>query len=362
MFTFKNYLNLPAALLVAASAMSLTSCDNTIYEDLKPCEVKHAVRFQWTRNMLQTDAFSNFVRSVCVYVFDSNDRYVTKFSEAGDRLSMQGYTLPIEGLEPGEYTFVAWCGLENEGTRAESFTVDGLKPGVTTRQEMLCTMRREIHDDGTHHSSEELYDLYHGTAYGVTIYPAESGSMLGDHVYTISLTKDTNSMAVSLININGEPLDINKYSFVIEENNGTLKPDNSVDEDDEMINYHEYDKYQAAGEVESRGFYVSDITRASAPSAMGGGILKLSRLMEDQHCNLSIINNETNEVVYRCTMIDFALRGKVADVQGRFMTDQEYLDSQDKYSLDLHLQNGSWANVSVSINGWTIYESNPELN
>ncbi|MBD5287625.1 MAG: hypothetical protein HDS28_00925, partial [Bacteroides sp.] len=52
-----KYLNLPIFYTLIGAASLFTSCDsNPIYEDLAPCETRHAVRFQWDNNMLSADA------------------------------------------------------------------------------------------------------------------------------------------------------------------------------------------------------------------------------------------------------------------------------------------------------------------
>lgn len=362
MFNVKNLLNWPIACTILGAASMLASCDSAIYEDLPVCEetARHAVKFQWTRNMLGADAFSGNVHSVAVYVFDENDKYVTTFTESGDVLAMQGYTLPIVGLEPGNYTFVAWCGLDNSAeraTRSESFTIDDCIAGKTSRQDLLCTMKRDIYSDGTHHSSEELFDLYHGTAYGVTIY--DDNDLGDDHIYTINLTKDTNNVAIILQNLSGEDIDISKFFFQIEENNGTMKPDNSLDETDEVINYHEYDTFTgtAGVDIDTKG------TRAIENVTTGMALIKTSRLMANKHSMLTIRNSETNELVARLPMIDYALIGKVGDPKGKFMTPQEYLDSQDDYKLTFFLdKNGNWMSAYININAWTIYLQDTDIN
>ena len=355
MFTAKNYLNFASAALMLAASASLTSCDNSfLYDDLPPCqEAKFAVRFYWTKNMIGADGFSNNIRSVDLYVFDENDKYVTCFSERGEILSMQGYTMPLEGLKPGKYNLVAWCGLENEGTRAESFSVNNCVPGQTSRRELFCKLRAETLDDGTHHSSEELYDLYHGTAYEIEIFDPSDKENYSDMVYPISLTKDTNTISVLLQNLSGDDLDITKFSFQLEDNNGTLTNDNELGSD-EVINYHEFETFEgtAGVDIDTRG------TRAIQNVKTGMANIKVSRLMENHMNYLTIRNTEDNHVVGTFPIVQYALLGKFSDA-GREMDDQDYLDSQDTYRLTLFLEKtaGQWMTTQISINSWTIIDN-----
>ncbi|MDE6410547.1 MAG: FimB/Mfa2 family fimbrial subunit [Muribaculaceae bacterium] len=340
-------LNLSVACAVLGAASLLTSCNgNPFYEDLAPCETRHAVRFQWDTNMVGADAFRGNVHSVAIYGFDQNDKLAFHFAEKGDALAMQGYTLPITGVAPGEYTIVAWCGLDNDGTRSESFIVSDTEMGVTTRQELLCRMERDIHDDGTHHSSENLYDLYHGTSYGVQIYAKNDMDHQGDHVYTINLTKDTNNVRIMLQQM-GKDVNVEDFSYRIEEANGTLGCDNEL-QTDETINYEPFNTENGVAGVEE--------TRAGAITNVGIAIadLKMSRLMARRPSMLTIRNSDGSTVL-QIPMTQYALLAK--GYEAETFTDQEYLDRQDNYRLMFFLDSdGNWSSSRIVVNSWTIYK------
>lgn len=356
MFTAKNYLNFAAAALMLAATASLTSCDNSfLYDDLPPCEVKHAVRFQFTNNMEEADAFSNKVHSIDLYVFDENDVFVKSFHEAGDILAMQGYTMALEGLDPGKYTLVVWGGMHNEGTRSESFEiVNDCVPGETKRRDLMCRMDREVRGDGSHHSSEKLFDLFHGTAYEVQIYSPDDTDFLGDHIYPINLTRDTNTVSILLQNLSGNEININDFYFQIEDDNGILTSDNSLGNDD-VINYHECETFegQAGVDIDTRG------TRAIENINTGLANIRVSRLIESHNSYLTIRDGgPEGRQIARLPIIDYALLGKYAD-GGQLMTDQEYLDRQDSYKLTFFLdkQAGQWMTTQIYINSWALVES-----
>ncbi|MDE5808183.1 MAG: FimB/Mfa2 family fimbrial subunit, partial [Muribaculaceae bacterium] len=263
----------------------------------------------------------------------------------------------VPDLEPGDYTLVAWCGLDNsheDATRAESFLVSDTEIGVTTRQELICRMEREIYPDGTHHSSEQLFDLYHGTAYGITIYDPKTLDGEGDHIYTINLTKDTNNVRVMLQQMNKD-VDVNKFTFCIEEANGTLGSDNDLQED-ENINYEPFHTDNGvAGTVEGT-------TRADgAIEGLGVAIadLKMSRLMA-RHKSVLTIKNTDGTRVLQIPMTDYALLAKPFEAEG--FTDQEYLDRQDNYRLMFFLDSqGEWMSSRVYINSWAVINQEGSL-
>ena len=352
MFNVKNYLNWQVACALLGAASLFTSCDNNlIYDDLAPCETRHAVRFQWDTNMVGADAFRGNVHSVAIYGFDQNDKLAFQFAEKGDALAMQGYTLPITGVEPGEYTIVAWCGLDNDGTRAESFIVADTEIGVTTRQELICRMERDIHPDGTHHSAEQLYDLYHGTSYGVKIYAKNDMDHQGDHIYQVNLTKDTNNIRIMLQQI-GKDVNVGDFTFKIEEANGTLGCDNEL-KDDETINYEPFNtKNVVAGMDETRAGAIVNERVAVAD-------LKMSRLMDRRQSMLTIRNNDGTKVL-QVPLRDYALLAKPFEAES--FTNQEYLDRQDNYRLMFFLDSdGAWIEHQILINSWAPYEQNGDL-
>ena len=351
MFNVKNYLNWQVACALLGAASLFTSCDsNPIYEDLAPCETRHAVRFQWDNNMLSADAFRGNVHSVAIYGFDGEDKLAFQFAEKGDALAMQGYTLPITGVAPGEYTVVAWCGLDNDATH-ESFIVTDTEIGVTTREELICRMEREI-EQGQHYSREQLYDLFHGTAYGVRIYENTDMEHQGDHVYNVNLTKDTNTVRILLQQM-GKDVDVNDFTFCIEEANGTLGSDNELQED-EVINYEPFHTENGVAGVEE--------TRAGAINQVGVATadLKMSRLMARRQSVLTIKNSDGSRVL-QIPMTQYALLAKPYEAEG--FTDQEYLDRQDSYRLMFFLDSeGNWASSRIVVNSWTIYKLPTQLN
>ena len=354
MFTVKNYLNLTAACLLLGAASMFTSCDNNPFnEKLPPCESnRHGIRFQFDNNMMGVDAFSKKVHSVKIFGFDKDDKLAFEFAEKGDALAMQGYTLPLDGVAPGEYTIVAWCGLDND-TRSESFIVSDTEIGKTTREELICRMEREI-ENGQHFSREQLYDLFHGTAYGVVIYPEKDTAHSGDNIYTVNLTKDTNDVRILLQQMNKD-VNVDDFSFSIEDANGTLASDNSL-EDDEDIHYEPFHTASGIAGV------IDEATRADgAIEGLGVAVadMKMSRLMA-RHKSVLTIKNSDGSRVLQIPMTDYALLAKPFEAEG--FTDQEYLDRQDNYRLMFFLDSqGEWLSTRLYINNWAIVNQDGSL-
>lgn len=357
MFTVKNYLNYAGVCALLGAASMFTSCDS-FYEDLAPCDTppRHGIRFVFTNNIVGADAFSTQVRSVAVYGFDSNDKLAFYIHEKGDALAMQGYTLPLEEkLEPGNYTLVAWCGLENEGTRSESFTISDNEIGVTTRQELLCRMEREVRIDGTSHSSQDLYDLFHGTAY-IEVYDEDEFKNGEDEVYTISLTKDTNRVKIILQSLSGEDLDVNDFYYTIEDSNGLLSSENDLEDDDEIV-YHPYNRENGTATIDLDPQTRAAVVNNTIPMVD----ITMSRLMARRQSWMTIQDKTNdNNTILRIPLTDYATL--VKGNYNRIMTDQEYLDAQDNYVLMFFLdKDRSWLSTRIVVNSWTVYTQPADL-
>lgn len=347
-----KFLHTLAAIIIIATTATLTSCDSTIYEDLEPCEVSHGLRFIWDHNMLFADAFAGNVSSVAVYGFDSHsDKLAWIRTEKGDRVSMNGNTLTLTDVPAGDYNVVAWCGLTNDGKRPESFVPAEMQIGKSTRQELYCRMEREIREDGSHHSSSDLYDLYHGTAYGVKIYDGNTTTENRNHIYDVKLKKDTNRVRIILQQLSGNDLDVENFTFTIKESNGLLGHDNRLMEDEE-VTYHPHSTLSGIAGVDTDPKDVDLGSRANTNVRVAIADLTISRLMADRKSTLTILNDEGERVV-RVPLTDYALL--VKDNYRRPMTDQEYLDRQDSYTLTFFLdKNGEWAAASIIINQWAV--------
>ena len=56
----------------------------------------------------------------------------------------------------------AWCGLQNDGEREESFSVPEARVGETRMEQLQCALNCR-HDEAGAYSEAHLYRLFHGT-------------------------------------------------------------------------------------------------------------------------------------------------------------------------------------------------------
>lgn len=333
------------ALSMVAAMLGSSSCENElIFEGEGDCGVYYRIRFKYDYNIKFADAFANEVNSVALYVFDENDVLVEEIATTDkEALSSGSFEIPLE-LEPGKYTLLAWGGLMNE----ESFDMLAqTESGMTKLQELQVRMHRQYDDQDNAKVSEDLLPLFHGTM------PLEVTSVPGTYTETMSLMKNTNVIRILLHEMSGEEMDADKFIFEINDDNGFYDWDNTL-LDDEMITYSAWHQQTGSAEVED-----GDV-KATTSVSVALAELTIGRMRAGSSPVLHIRNRETGEDVFRIPVADYALL-----VKGNYrknMSDQEYLDRQDEYTMTFFLDEGEWVSSVVYINSWRVVLNDTGLN
>lgn len=333
--------------------VAFESCGNLIYDDEGDCSVSYRLKFRYDKNLKWADAFANEVSSVHAYAFDGSGVLVWHRDEQVNPAAARNYSMQLD-LPAGDYKLIAWCGLRNDGERSESFSVPEVSVGKTRIEELQCSLNREYDETGAH-SKEKLYRLFHGTL-DVSLPVNDDG---GDYEYTMLLTKNTNHIRVILQHLSGEDVDVNKFTFRIDDENGLMAHHNGL-LDDENICYHPWSTLNGEagiGKEESRA--IINVRGAIADMTVG-------RMMEDRRkeMRLTITNNE-GAIVATIPVIDYALlaKGYYEQEYGHLMTDQDFLDREDEYVMTLFLDDKyRWISSQILIHSWVVVPQDVELN
>lgn len=319
---------------------TLCGCDSMIYNYEGDCDPEYKARFIFRYNMLDADAFQTQVTSVTLYLIDpSTGNIVWQRSESGDALKADGYTMDLD-IAPGRYEFIAWCG--------EGAATDFAIPADATHHTHLTSVLNREHDyEGNAFVKNDIGRLYHGHL-DAQDFPDDEGT----YIYTIPLIKDTNDVNIVLQHLSGETIDKDDFTFTINDANGSMNWDNSL-MDDEPITYFAHHKSSGATDM-----YPSEnraITTVSACVAEH----TVSRLVKGNDMRLRI-HNKNSECIVDIPLIDYALM--VKGNHNRNMTDQEYLDRQDKYDLVFFLdEHDRWMNAFIYINSWKVVLQSTDL-
>ena len=289
------------------------------------------VKFRYDMNMKFADAFAHEVNSVTLYVLDEQNNVVWQGSEHGEALAQEGYAMEVD-VAPGSYSLLAWCGLAG----GNSFAV----PVSSRKEDLICSLKREHKLDGTAYVKEDLNRLYHGYLEKQTFSSEE-----GTHTFVVPLVKNTNNIRVVLQHLSGEPVDKDKFTFSITDENGVMNWDNKLLSDEPVTYYAWHTDSGTAGidDVDSRT--VSSFSAAIAE-------LTTARLVKEKAPRLKVTNDK-GETVFSIPLIDYALL--VKGEYNRRMDDQEYLDRQDEYNMVFFLDEGDrWMDAYIYINSWKV--------
>ncbi|MGV8093198.1 MAG: FimB/Mfa2 family fimbrial subunit [Mangrovibacterium sp.] len=321
-------------LFVLSALMAILPLSSCIKDNLDDCGID--VRFDYSYNMLSSNSFGVQADRVSLYVFDEPGTLVLQQTSRGDALS-NDYRLHIEALKAGKYRFVAWSqGSGVEGDAAD-FDVPVMTVGSSSLGDLTYSLKRT---DGV--QQHELNTFLVGTV------EAEIESSEATRLVTVNLKKVTRKIRVILLPYTGgSQLDVSDYDFKIvdEVGSGCINYDYSV-LPDEAITYWPY--YAAnvqpnAPETLSPG----EVDRAAVVE------LNTSRLIESHNPRLVISGKTSGEEIVRLNLPWFlSLTEMESHRQGWNL--QEYLDRQDKFALTFFLNQGSWMQGTIIINGWVI--------
>lgn len=338
------------------SALWLTSCD-LINEYEGDCTTRYRVKFVYDMNLKWADAFSSEVRSVNLYLFGSDGLFVKQFAAAGQALSQPGFCIEFDEntVPPGDYTFIAWCGLVNDGVAMESFRVPEPVAGQTTMEELTCMLNATASRSETLYSDSQLKFLYHGMI-TANLPDAKDGNT---YDYVIPLTKDTNHIRIILQELSGDRMDENDYEVSIEAHDGWLAYNNTLLPDNPTVVYTPW----------AKGTSILEITGENGLPAYNYGIsadLSTSRMMSS-HSNDFYLNvkdaQSNNEIIAKVPLIQYALLAKdyYNQAYGHNMDDQEFLDREDEYTITFFLYKKKWIDAYIDINSWRVVIHNYDL-
>lgn len=325
--------------MLAVFTFLLASCDSEIYDYEGDCTPKFKVGFRYDMNMKFVDAFSTEVKSVSLYIFDSNGKFVKSYESTVDAMAANDYLLDVD-LVPGKYSLLAWCGL-NDGLH--SYDVPALTPGTSTMQELKNTMKRQDAVVG------EIDQLYHGLIDAV--FPDEEGV----HTAIVPLTKDTNRLKVILQNLSdNQSIKIDDFKVFVTAENGKMDYDNSLMAD-ELLTYEPYFSQVGSSEVIVN-------TRAGEQGTYNLLMTEMNfaRLVKGWNTpyKLHITDADGNNII-TVSLIELFLLVKGKENQG--MDDQEYLDREDDFNMTFFLYNngseeetGTFISAEIIINGWKV--------
>ena len=336
------YKYFPCRALLSALLIMMAACE-PLFDGETGCEPSYYIEFVYEMNMDRADAFAKKVSSVSLYAFDSATGVLARiFTDSGEALSREGYRMRLD-LVPGNYDFVAWCGLEGNGG---DFTVSS---AVTGLADTGCSLSRARDAGGRAFVDRDLHALFHGKISANLPYDND------EHVYTMPLVKNTNNINLSIQDISGKAIDPDRFDIRLTAGNGEMAFDNTLLEDEE-IDFFPYVKRSGTATV-----YGSKADDAVLHNDLIVTEMSTARLIADKDVHIDIFDNEAGSAVYSIPLVKWALMLK--SQQYSRMGDQEYLDREDEFNIILYVKGEHeiipdipeyYLAVSVLINSWRI--------
>lgn len=325
--------------IICISTMASVLTGGCIREDFAECKNSYDLRLVFDRNMLYTDAFASQVRSVDVKVFDSSTgREVYSYADSGAALAQADYRVALP-IPPGTYDILCWAGM------AEGDSFGYALPAADMLQQHSVTLNTE---NGV--SGRRLNNLYHGLSRGVTFV---SGNSLGHdqaQTATVYLTKNTNRVCVMLHNLDGTELDESGFTFSITSGNALMNFDNTLDPAG-RVTYRPWHITPIMLESETKNETKTETKSEPVQSALAAEI-SMARLVPDGNSRLDVYRTDDGERI-----ISVPLERNLLLYKGEYhsmMSDAEYLDRQDDYTITFILdRNNNWDRAAmIYINNW----------
>lgn len=325
--------------IICISTMASVLTGGCIREDFAECRNTYDLRLVFDRNMLYTDAFASQVRSVDVKVFDSSTgREVYSYADSGAALESADYRVALP-IPPGTYDILCWAGM------AEGDSFGYALPAADMLQQHSVTLNTE---NGV--SGRRLNNLYHGLTRGVTFV---SGNSLGHdrtQTATVYLTKNTNRVCVMLHNLDGTELDESGFTFSITSGNALMNYDNTLDPAG-RVTYRPWHVTPILLESETKNETKTETKSEPVQSALAAEI-SMARLVPDGNSRLDVYRTADGERI-----ISVPLERNLLLYKGEYhsmMSDAEYLDRQDDYTITFILdRNNNWDRAAmIYINNW----------
>lgn len=338
--------------LLSVLLLGTASCDNhLVYEDEGDCTPKVQFVFKKHRHALQavpgreTDAFYSTVGTVHLFIYEAETGKLVfdkaektedlkSASELGLGSSDDKCFMDVD-IKPGNYRFVAWCGLDDTDNNNAFY----LNEGNTDTRYDECRVKTSA-STGHPLNSEKYESLYHG------ITKAEVSVSRDGQVIPVRLTKNNNDIAVWVQHAN-KTFNEGDYEVVYTDANGTMKfEDNAVN---------------SAKALEYRAHTTSILTSSTEynGSEMETGALvahiSTSRLMEANQKDARLeVRDKEGKTVFSIPFIKYVLQ-----LQTVTNDNQYYLDCEDTYNCSFYLtgDDGLWMPARIIINNWVVVPS-----
>lgn len=280
---------------------------NKLHDDLSLCNLY--LEFRYDYNLPREDWFAQQVEEVNVYVF--NDRgFVQRFSQSGAPLQAPGYRMELPYTLKG-CTMVVWA-----GRTADHYDLPELAVG-DPMDKLTLRLRAQSNASAVH-----IAPLWYSGPATIT------GTEKGGTTQTVSLIRDTNDIAVTIVS--SSAADPALYKIQLKGANGSYDYRNNFVTADPQITY----------------------TPALLTSTTA--TLYTLRLVKGAPLLFSV-TDQKGRPIFAGGQAQIDLTEYLLQSNDTGLSDQEYLDRCYLWNVKLAYDPNGYVAISLSINGWTYW-------
>lgn len=354
--------------VVCISAIALSSLSSCMKDDLTGCPpAKVSLKFDYTYNIENADAFSQEVKNLNVYVFDKNGKYFDTYTESADKFET-GHRMDITDLQEGKYTFVCLArdkqpaASRADGDDEMEFTFTQLTPGVSTIDDLQEEMGKK--DGETSVNNTKFTALY-------TAQTSLDFNGTKDTSGELSLMKCTKTYRIVMLPYNNdqdgfvaENFDVRiKGSAALLDYKGDKTKDENGEIQNKPITYTPYEEKLVVNTSGSTTVEGEDIDKALVYDLSSSRMFERtndtstentdSKTYDDKR--IVITDKRSGKVIFNHSLPWFlALCDERSD---KDWGAQEYLDRQDHYVLVFYVpspESSYKMDARIKVNGWVL--------
>lgn len=362
--------------VVCISAIALSSLSSCMKDDLTTCPApKVSLKFDYTYNIENADAFSQEVKNLNVYVFDKNGKYFDTYTQSADKFET-GHSMDITDLQEGKYTFVCLArDKQPSASRADGedemeFSFTQLTPGVSTIDDLQEEMGKK--DGEASVNNKKFTALY-------TAQTSLNFNGTKDTSGELSLMKCTKTYRIVMLPYDNDQQGFEAENFeVLIKGSAALldyKGDKAKDENgvvqNKPITYMPYAEklvVNTNGNTEVEGedidkALVYDLSSSRMFERKDDAITRSTDSKEYDDKRIVITDKRNGKVIFNHSLPWF-LSLCASDRYGKDWTDQQYLDRQDHYTLVFYVpapDSKYSMDARVKVNNWVMNLQNVDL-
>lgn len=343
-----------AVMAAVVTLTALTGCHDYWHQDYQDCPYGVYVKFKYDYNLQRADMFPDHVGQVTLYVFDDKGNFVTSQTETNSALSSPlkdpNYVMHIENLQPGKYQFLALAGQNAYADQLKTNRAKFVRTEPTTGDNMQKLEVNLDKEQRTGYYAIENHNLPLDTLWHGKLFEGIEVSSSKPAYATIPLIRDTKKINITLRELSDPTtIDVNDFSFIIQDHNPRILYDNSLDETNLVVytphaTWNTSDREgSTAGDAD--GNVVEGVGKIAHADFMTSRILYHDQAKDDGR--LIITSKETGKIVVNVDLPD--LLSRVRTSEEYMYAPQEFLDRAYDYKLQFYLQNGQLKYVFITI-------------